>query len=228
MNKKLVLTISAAVVAIIVSGITTSLKAQSNRIFSLADPATVTAVDRVAKTITISYAPPPQVGAPCSPTYCPPSAKARKPEVIIEGQVLLLNGFHNGLEKDFSGVQVGDNPAVYLRSDGTTEVPYVVIDSNILPPGCKATDLYCSGQGSSGVGATTTISIDQDLKVGMQNAQVIRLQKKLQDLDYFPRNQLPTGYFGSVTKKAIIDFQTAKGLPATGFVGPLTKSALGQ
>lgn len=205
-----------------------TIRAQSNMTFLQADPATVTVVDPITKTITISYAPSPQSLAPCSPTYCPPRAEDRKPDVLTQGQVLLLNGFHNGVENDFTKIKIGDRVTVYLRYDGTAKAPYMVIDGDLLPPGCKATDLYCSGQGSSGGGVVTTITIDQDLKVGVQSDQVFALQKKLQTLGYFPSNQQPTGYFGAITKKTVIDFQRAKGLPATGFVGHLTRNALKQ
>lgn len=72
----------------------------------------------------------------------------------------------------------------------------------------------------------STPVITQDLKVGISNDQVAALQRKLQSLGYFPSSVQPSNYFGSVTRKAVIDFQTAHGLPALGFVGSMTRSAL--
>jgi len=35
-----------------------------------------------------------------------------------------------------------------------------------------------------------------------------------------------TDYFGMKTYKALLKFQSANGLPATGFLGPLTRAAM--
>jgi hypothetical protein len=38
----------------------------------------------------------------------------------------------------------------------------------------------------------------------------------------------PTGYFGSLTETSVKEFQSENGVPATGYVGPLTRAALGK
>jgi peptidoglycan hydrolase-like protein with peptidoglycan-binding domain len=48
----------------------------------------------------------------------------------------------------------------------------------------------------------------------------------LQCSGYFPADQSTTAIFGSITEEAVKKFQTAKGLPATGVVGPMTRNAL--
>jgi hypothetical protein len=70
--------------------------------------------------------------------------------------------------------------------------------------------------------------LQANLTIGNQNSDVIYLQQRLQSLGYFPGSLQPTGYFGSVTLKAVTDFQRAMGLPTTGFVGPMTRNALGN
>lgn len=70
-------------------------------------------------------------------------------------------------------------------------------------------------------------NIQNDLSSGVQSGEVVTLQAKLQVLGYFPNTAQPTGYFGSVTKQAVIQYQAANGLPQTGYVGPMTRKALG-
>ncbi|PDZ93938.1 hypothetical protein CON36_36525, partial [Bacillus cereus] len=62
------------------------------------------------------------------------------------------------------------------------------------------------------------------LKQGTSNSEVQQLQDNLRKLNYFNANS--TGYFGSITKSSVIQFQGDKGLSADGIVGPNTKSAI--
>ena len=68
--------------------------------------------------------------------------------------------------------------------------------------------------------------IKSNLYLGLRNSEVTLLQQKLQILGYFPNYISPTGYFGLITKKAVLDFQKANYIPTTGYVGPLTRAAL--
>lgn len=58
------------------------------------------------------------------------------------------------------------------------------------------------------------------LRTGMENSEVTNLQKDLQRLGYF--NYVPTGYFGSITKQAVISYQKDNYLYADGIVGHWT------
>lgn len=58
---------------------------------------------------------------------------------------------------------------------------------------------------------------DQPLKQGMSDPDVKQLQDVLKDKGYFHYPE-STGYFGSITKNAVIDFQKDHGLKATGVV----------
>ena len=62
------------------------------------------------------------------------------------------------------------------------------------------------------------------LRVGSRGSQVTSLQQRLQQLGYFKGN--PTGYFGPITKNAVISFQKSQGLKADGIVGSQTWNAL--
>jgi hypothetical protein len=60
---------------------------------------------------------------------------------------------------------------------------------------------------------------------GSSGAKVAKIQRKLRHLGYFDAKV--TGYFGHITKHAVIAFQEDYGIKPTGFVGPVTKKAMG-
>jgi peptidoglycan hydrolase-like protein with peptidoglycan-binding domain len=60
---------------------------------------------------------------------------------------------------------------------------------------------------------------------GDRGAEVTTVQQRLQELGYFKANI--TGFFGPLTKQAVIQFQQAKGLEPDGIVGTSTLMALG-
>jgi peptidoglycan hydrolase-like protein with peptidoglycan-binding domain len=62
------------------------------------------------------------------------------------------------------------------------------------------------------------------LSENSNNPAVTRLQQLLQQAGYFTPN--PTGYFGSITKNAVIAFQRNSGLPANGVANRQTWDAL--
>src|SRR5690606_2080873 len=64
-----------------------------------------------------------------------------------------------------------------------------------------------------------------DLTVGSTGDDVTALQTMLiasGDLEIL----VPTGYFGELTKAALIKWQARNGVPATGYFGPLTRAAV--
>jgi peptidoglycan hydrolase-like protein with peptidoglycan-binding domain len=69
-----------------------------------------------------------------------------------------------------------------------------------------------------------------NLTVGSTGADVVALQTMLISAGYsIPALQsgaVAKGYFGSQTKSAVQKYQAAKGLPSTGFVGPMTRGVL--
>ncbi|MBX4195715.1 peptidoglycan-binding protein [Candidatus Parcubacteria bacterium] len=76
-------------------------------------------------------------------------------------------------------------------------------------------------------GSAASAAITSDLTVGSSGSQVVALQNVLISGGYL---QMPAGvaqgYFGSLTKAAVQRWQAAVGLPATGFVGPLSRAKL--
>lgn len=67
---------------------------------------------------------------------------------------------------------------------------------------------------------------NQDMRQGDKNDEVTFLQKRLMYEGTFPLTQTPTGLFGGITLKAVMDYQKAHGIPWTGFVGPMTRARL--
>ena len=72
----------------------------------------------------------------------------------------------------------------------------------------------------------TAASIDTNLKYGARGTEVSELQEFLIDKGFL--SGAPTGNFFSLTLKAVIAYQTSVSLPATGFVGPMTRNAINQ
>ena len=68
----------------------------------------------------------------------------------------------------------------------------------------------------------------RDLHQGKQGDDVTALQAHLADNGYYPE-ALITGYFGPLTRAAVIRYQRLSGItPAIGYVGPITRAVLGQ
>lgn len=66
----------------------------------------------------------------------------------------------------------------------------------------------------------------RELEVGMSGPDVSSLQTFLtQDKTLYPEGKV-TGYFGSLTKKAVRNFQSRNGIKMIGRVGPLTLTAI--
>src|SRR3989344_916729 len=74
--------------------------------------------------------------------------------------------------------------------------------------------------------AITAAAIDTNLKYGARGTEVSELQEFLIDKGFFL--SAPTGNFYSLTLKAVIAYQTSVALPATGFVGPMTRGIINQ
>ena len=66
--------------------------------------------------------------------------------------------------------------------------------------------------------------LNYDLYYGMVNSDVVALQSFLAVQGYF--HSTPIGVFGPLTYRAAQNFQAAHGIPATGYVGPLTRAVI--
>jgi hypothetical protein len=94
------------------------------------------------------------------------------------------------------------------------------VDALVLA-GVIAPDKVAAAKAAAGCSAAAApaASFNRDLTVGSTGADVTALQTML---GVTPA----TGYFGAITKAAVVAYQTSKGISATGYVGPLTRAAL--
>lgn len=75
---------------------------------------------------------------------------------------------------------------------------------------------------------TTINPVLAALSVGSSGPAVAELQNRLKDLGYFPKDVKTTGYFGTITQQATLQFQRTNNLPADGTIGSQTSVALGM
>ena len=69
--------------------------------------------------------------------------------------------------------------------------------------------------------------IDKNLETGDSGADVINLQKYLEKKGFLTMPQgVSEGYFGLLTKKALIVFQRVADIPATGYCGTITRGII--
>jgi uncharacterized protein YraI len=66
----------------------------------------------------------------------------------------------------------------------------------------------------------------QLLQLGSRGDEVLRLERRLQALNYLPPTFNPDTYLGTDTQQAIRAFQQRNGLPVDGVVGPQTRNLL--
>jgi len=122
---------------------------------------------------------------------------------------------------------------------GTTGSRVVITPPTPTTPSIPATPPTPPSIGSPGAGTgtftppidSTKVSSDtkifsRDLSISSRHEEVVLLQKALQELNYFPKNELPTNYFGPLTQRALIGYQKTAGLPQTGILDSQTRTSL--
>lgn len=90
------------------------------------------------------------------------------------------------------------------------------------------TETYPDGDNIGGtvLGVETTEVFVSYLTLGSVGDEVRLLQDKLKELGFFPLDVKTTGYYGWVTREAVIDFQKANSIDPLGVVGPATRELL--
>lgn len=100
------------------------------------------------------------------------------------------------------------------QSMTATQLINLLVAAGVIPA-----DKAAAAIAAVGGSATPAVSFTRDLTVGSSGADVTALQTAI---GVSPA----TGYFGSITKAAVVAYQKAHGISATGYVGPLTKASL--
>lgn len=139
--------------------------------------------------------------------------------------VILINNYETADASVFKSANLATNsfdlaPRAGGPLDGKNIGATLTTSSNVLV--AMAGHAY-----GSVAGEAISSVLDRLLKRGATGAQVSALQTILVKLGYLTGDSV-TGYFGSATEKAIMNFQKAKGFEATGATGPLTRAALNQ
>ena len=97
-------------------------------------------------------------------------------------------------------------------------------------PGINAAWYYASlpnnWQDTQGGGVKPKYNFTSDLLIGSQNKDVVALQECLKWDGHFPATLPPTGYFGGITRDAVIKFQTKHSLTITGHANTATRAKL--
>jgi len=96
----------------------------------------------------------------------------------------------------------------------------------ILTPTITTTTTTTTSNQGQVLGAAA-YNFTKALTVGVRSDEVTELQKAL-IAEGVLKIDAPTGYFGELTKAAVIAFQKARGIANTGFVGPLTRAELNK
>ena len=92
----------------------------------------------------------------------------------------------------------------------------IVVLSAVLP-GYVGAQAYTTTAGC--------LVLSNDLSLGMQGSDVSQLQGFLAEQGY-SGGLSESSYFGQATQQAVVGFQSAHGIPGTGYVGSLTRAAL--
>src|SRR3989344_5731005 len=71
----------------------------------------------------------------------------------------------------------------------------------------------------------TSISFTRPLSLGVSGSDVSQLQQFLKEQGFYTYSEI-TGYFGQITKQAVIDFQKAYDINPIGIVGPQTQAKI--
>jgi len=109
--------------------------------------------------------------------------------------------------------------AASAQSMTLAQLVNLFISLGIISPDKAAAAQAAVANAGTTASAASSYTYNTDLTVGSTGADVTALQNQL---GVSPA----TGYFGSITKAAVVTYQTANGLPATGYVGPLTRAKL--
>jgi len=134
--------------------------------------------------------------------------------LAIVAALFIASSFGFGTAFGYGG---GGGSRIARSSFTPAETAPVVLDTPVTAPVAAPAGIV--------LGASD-FAFSRDLTLGSSGNDVVELQKALRAAGFFtyPTN---TGYFGTVTRDAVVAFQKAHNItPAVGYVGPLTRAQL--
>lgn len=144
----------------------------------------------------------------------------KNPKSILSGHAINMTAFN--YEKDLRQVLTNTWSPLWCRN-GSADVLH---DKYKPTEAWLVTDLPDKVKEAIHVVATT---FTKDLKIGMTDPQVQKLQQFLNSHGY-PVTKLgeETLFFGPKTQQALINFQKANGIPNTGYFGSITRGVINK
>lgn len=152
---------------------------------------------------------------------------ASRTDLDVSNDINVTANFESESNNNNGGGSSGSRP----RSSGSTGGQVLGASTDDVDNGCLrgSGHLFSTETGKPCVYLDNNFKFLFDLRLGMNNADVVQLQARLRSEGFFtyPTN---TGYFGSITFAAAKAYQAAH--PeigyVTGFVGPLTRGVLNR
>lgn len=146
---------------------------------------------------------------------------------VLRLQTLLLKlGFFSGTPSGYYGALTAAAVSKFQAAHGLAQVGVVGAQTRAALNGSTpstSSGQATSPQASSGYKFLNFMGFGEDTTDG---PDVMELQKRLISLGFL--SGTATGYYGTATQTAVQKYQTSKGIPATGFVGSITRAALNQ
>lgn len=132
-------------------------------------------------------------------------------------------GFFTGPISGYFGPLTTASVKKYQQSLGIQQL-------GVVGPSTRAALNNLTGSSASAPSTTTSTGdgyvFQNFIGVGYSGTDVTELQKRLTALGYFTGSA--TGYYGSLTQAAVMQFQGAHSINQAGYVGPSTRAALNQ
>jgi Putative peptidoglycan binding domain len=101
------------------------------------------------------------------------------------------------------------------------------VPAPIMPPALTPQPEPTPSAPSSTPSSSELFSINSNIKFGQSGANVATLQNFLESKGFLTLPAgIAEGYFGNLTKQALIAFQQSAGLPNTGFCGAMTRAII--
>src|SRR3989338_8372987 len=85
--------------------------------------------------------------------------------------------------------------------------------------------IFTLASSTSALVTSASLSFTRSLSLGVSGSDVSQLQQFLKEQGFYTYSEI-TGYFGQITKQAVIDFQKAYGINPIGIAGPQTQAKI--